>query len=343
MGFEDHAALFAGVRGNPSRLGIVPAAVDDLLDKRLLFVTGKGGVGRSTVATALGLVAARRGLRTMLAEVAGQDRVSRSLGREGAGFEEVELEPRLFHLSVDPQHALEEYLRLQMPARPMADLLGSSRMFQYLAAATPGMRELLTMGKIWELAQLQRRTRGASAYDLVIVDAPATGHGLAILRAPKTFADVARVGPIARQARTIQGTLCDPRATGVIAVAVPEEMAVAEALSLCERLGEPPELPLAAVVVNELHPDRFSSRHSGAVTRALEHAGSPAARAALRAALSARRRATREQAQVRRLRGALEHEPVLLPFVFPRDGERAVFEALSGVLERSLAVQEAAA
>lgn len=343
MRFEDHAALFAGMRGIPSRRGIVPAAVDDLLDKRLLFVTGKGGVGRSTVATALGLVAARRGRRTMLAEVAGQDRVSRSLGRDAGGFEEVELEPRLFHLSVDPQHALEEYLRDQMPARPMADLLGSSRIFQYLAAATPGMRELLTMGKIWELAQLERRTRGASPYDLVIVDAPATGHGIAILRAPKTFAEVARVGPIARQARRIQGTLGDPRATGVVAVAVAEEMAIAEALALRDQLGEPPALPLAAVVINELHPERFSARHSGSLTRALEHGGSPVARAALRAALSARRRAVREHAQVRRLRAALEREPILLPFVFSSDGERAVFEALAAELERAFAHHEAAA
>ena len=96
--------------------------------------------------------------------------------------------------------------------------------------ATPGMRELLSIGKVWELAQLDRRTRGAAPYDLVIVDAPATGHGVGLLRTPRTFADIARVGPIAHQGRTIADTIADPEFTGVIAVATPEEMPVNETI-----------------------------------------------------------------------------------------------------------------
>lgn len=113
------------------------------------MVTGKGGVGKSTVAAALGMVAARRGLRAIVAEVARRDDVSRALG--GDGIAEEELAPGLHHVSIDPERAMELYLVDQLPSRALADLLTSSRTFTYLAAATPGMRELLTVGKVWEL------------------------------------------------------------------------------------------------------------------------------------------------------------------------------------------------
>ncbi len=188
-------------------------------------MTGKGGVGKTTVAAALGLVAARAGKRTIVAEVARRGDVASAFDREGAEpFEEIELAPGLFHISIDPQDALEEYLRDQLPRGPVAELLARSRVFGLLAAATPGMRELLTVGKLWELAQLERRTPGADAYDLVVVDAPATGHGVAVLTAPRTFAAAAGTGPVARQGRKIDATLSDPEQTAVIAVARAEEM-----------------------------------------------------------------------------------------------------------------------
>ncbi len=181
-----------------------------------MFVTGKGGVGKSTVAIALGLLAARRGLRTIVAELASQERIQGLFDAEREQFREVELEPGLFTISIDPQQAMEEYLRVK--AGPLGQVLGASRLFQAFAMATPGMRELLSIGKVWELAQLDRRTSGAAPYDLVIVDAPATGHGVGLLRTPRTFADIARVGPIAHQGRTIADTIADREFTGVIAV-----------------------------------------------------------------------------------------------------------------------------
>ena len=119
------------------------------------------------------------------------------------------------------------------------------------------MRELLSIGKVWELAQLERRTRGAAPYDLVIVDAPATGHGVGLLRTPKTFADIARVGPIAHQGRTIADTIADREFTGVIAVATPEEMPVNETLDAAPTSSPRDELALDLVIVNALYPARF--------------------------------------------------------------------------------------
>src|SRR3712207_5193752 len=197
-----------------------------MLHRPLVVVTGKGGVGKSTVAAALGLAAARRGLRTIIAEVARRDDVSRVLG--GTGVHEDELAPNLHHISIDPEDAMEEYLVDQLPSRTLADALVSSRAFAYFAAATPGLRELLSVGKVWELAQEDRRTPGARPYDLVVLDAPATGHSVGVLSAPRTFADAARVGRIARQGRTIDALLSDPARTGVVAVARPEEMPINE-------------------------------------------------------------------------------------------------------------------
>jgi anion-transporting ArsA/GET3 family ATPase len=311
-------------------------AVAALLDKRLVFVTGKGGVGKSTVALALGLLAARRGLRTIVAEVAHQDRVARVFGRDDSHFREVELADDLYTISIDPQHAIEEYLRLQLPVRALADVLSGSRMFQYFAAATPGMSELVTIGKVWELAQLERRTRDGARYDLVIVDAPATGHGVATMRAPKTFADIARVGPIANQGRAIHAMITDPERTGVIAVALPEEMPVNETLSLRDSLRSELGLGLDRVVVNGVYEQRFSTRDATALRRAADTAATPTARAAVRAALSAHLRARGQREQVARLEEGTGDAPVLLPFLFQADLDLVAYERLSEQLEAEL-------
>ncbi len=304
-----------------------------LFDKRLVFVTGKGGVGKSTVATALGLVAARQGLRTIVAELASQQRVQRTFDRNGAPHGELELEPGLFAISIDPQHAMEEYLQLKAGA--VGHVLGSSRLFHAFAMATPGMRELLSIGKVWELAQFERRTEGAAAYDFVVVDAPATGHGVGILRTPRTFADIARVGPIARQGRTIADTIADRTFTGVVAVAIPEEMAVNETLALRDALRED-ALDLDAVILNARYPDRFRARELSQLDRALADAASPLARSALRAALSEHARAHSQSEQVERLVQGLGAPTVELPYLFCERLERAELFVLADELGAQL-------
>jgi anion-transporting ArsA/GET3 family ATPase len=285
----------------------------DLLAKPLLVVTGKGGVGKSTVAAALGMAAAARGLRTIIAEVAARDDVSRAIGDSaGATFVEHDLGEGLHHISIDPESALEEYLKDQLP-RGLSGLLASSRLFSYLTAATPGLRELLTVGKVWELAQPDRRTPGAHPYDLVILDAPATGHGVAVLTAPGTFADAARMGPVARQGGIIHGMLADPERTGIVAVATAEEMPVNETLALQRTIEAELGQRLASVVVNAVLPARFT-KAEGAALAAVAPPGSRAVRAAR--AEAARSRGHRAQlARLRRGVGA-GVEVRSLPFLF---------------------------
>jgi anion-transporting ArsA/GET3 family ATPase len=311
----------------------LPSIPPGLLDKRLIFVTGKGGVGKSTVSAALGLAAARAGRRTIVVELASQDRLARALGVEDSHFREAPVDDGLFTISLDPQHALEEYLRIQLRVKPLADLLFSSRMFQYLAVATPGLAEMVTMGKVWELAQRRRKVRDARPYDLVIVDAPATGHGVAIMRTPKTFADIARVGPVAQQGRAIHKTVVDRNHTGVVAVALPEEMPVNETVMLRDELRGALGRGIDRVVVNALYPQRFGPRHRAALARALEGAEGPVERAALRAALSEQARAAGQREQVARLEEELGMESVPLPFVFQPELGREELESLSRELE----------
>jgi anion-transporting ArsA/GET3 family ATPase len=309
------------------------SAVPGLLDKRLIFVMGKGGVGKSTVSIALGLLAARRGMRTIVAELAAQERVQRTFDHHTEQFAEVELAPGLFTISVDPQHAMEEYLRVKAGA--LGHALSASRMFQAFAMATPGMRELLSIGKVWELAQLERRTRGAAPYDLVIVDAPATGHGVGILKTPRTFAEIARVGPIAHQGRTIAKTIEDHSFTGLVAVATAEEMPVNETLAMCSELAAD-ALPLELVILNALYPARFDDQDARALATALELAESPLARAAVKAAVSEHARAATQRDQQVRLTEQLPCRVVELPYVFADELGRAELEQLSMALEAAL-------
>jgi anion-transporting ArsA/GET3 family ATPase len=308
----------------------------DILDKRLVFVTGKGGVGKTTVAAALGLVAARAGKRTIVCEVAHQERMSRAFRRQGVGYSETRLATDLYAISIDPQRSMEEYLRTQIKPSALYGLLFDNRLFQYFAAATPGMRELVTIGKVWELAQFERRNPHAAPYDLVIVDSPATGHGLGFLRTPRTFRDAARVGPISRQASKIDTFITDPDSTGVVAVALPEEMPVNETVDFEHELHAEMGMRLDAVVVNALYPERFGSEEAERIEQAAAADGSPGVEAALKAALFEHHRARTQRAELARLAEELERPPLTLPFLFEPELDLESFEALSAELEAAL-------
>jgi anion-transporting ArsA/GET3 family ATPase len=308
-----------------------------LLDKSLVYVTGKGGVGKTTVAAAIGLASAARGRRTIVCEVAHQDRVSRAFARQGVREEtEIELEQGLWAITIDPEAALREWLSGQLGG-PTVRLLAHSHAFQYFVAAAPGAKELVTIGKVWELAQTTRWDRhNPRTYDTVIVDAPASGHGLAMLTTPRTFGEIARVGPIRRQAFKIRDMLADPARTGYVAVSLPEEMPVNETLELEDRLQGAVGTGLDAIVVNAVYPERFSKADAERMRTAAENGHRPEAVGALRAALTEYERARSQRTHLRRLRREASTPVLTLPFLFEPHVGLDEWRRLGRELERKL-------
>jgi anion-transporting ArsA/GET3 family ATPase len=324
-----------------------------MLEHRLIVVTGKGGVGKTTVSAAVGLLAARRGLRTIVVEVTGAGPAPDGDGARGLSAllghseapphgEEVQLQEGLWSLSIDRDRVLAEWLRA-LGGRVPARVLTSSSAVQYLIAAAPGAREMLSLVKVWELAEGRRPQARAADYDLVVLDAPATGHALGMLSSPRIFTGIAGVGPVARQARQVRELLEDPERCAYLAVAQPTEMAVTETLQLREDLRRELGRELHAVVVNGALPRRFDGgelQRIATLHDGRRGAGASVTRSAMRAAQAVQTRARAQQRQVARLRrAARSHDspPVLgLPFLFHSELDLEALQRLADRLERGL-------
>ena len=292
------------------------------LDRQLLFVTGKGGTGKTTIAAALGLAAARAGRRTLVAEVGDQSRIPPLLGAEPAKpGDETQIGDHLWATTIEPYRVMEEWIARILQSKSLTRVLTHSNFFRAFAEAAPGGRELGATVKTWELAQPKRWDKKAQTYDLVIVDAPATGHAIGMLRTPSTFADIARVGPIASQANKVRTFLADPSRTAYLAVALPTELAVSETLGLGERLHTAIGRDLETIVLNAMLPARFSDAELKRLPKALDE---------VRAAES---RADTQREHADRLRdeaGVPVHE---LPYVFAPQLTLTDVEDLSEHLE----------
>jgi len=300
----------------------------DLLDRKLLFVTGKGGVGKTTIAAALGQLASTRGQRTLLCEVDAKGNLAGAFETGPTEFVEREIAPGLWAMSMDTEASLKEYLRLQLKVPLLSRIGPLARTFDFVANAAPGVKEILTIGKfLWEVRE---RT-----YDLVVVDAVATGHITGQLAAPQAIQELVQVGLVRDQTGWMLDILGDPAQTGVVIVAAPEEMPVNEALELVDRLATDTVVDLAAVVANRVLPELFgrgeeevfdrlaaAERDAGALSTAV---GAPVGRILDGAQLAVTLRRTRGT-HLARLRTELPAGTPLLyvPYLFQRGhGARA--------------------
>jgi anion-transporting ArsA/GET3 family ATPase len=221
-----------------------------LLERRLVFVTGKGGVGKTTISAALALLGARAGRRTLVCEVDAKGSLAAAYETGPLTFTPREVAERLQAMAMNTEDSLREYLALQLRVPLLARIRPLARSLDFVATAAPGVKEILTVGKLcYEVRE--------EHYDLVVVDAVATGHIVGQLAAPQAIQELVQVGMVREQTRWMLEILDDPDRTGLVIVTTPEEMPVAETIELAGALPKATNVDLAAVVVNRVLPELF--------------------------------------------------------------------------------------
>ncbi len=224
----------------------------DLFAKRLLFTMGKGGVGKSAVSCALTRLALERGKKLLLVQVNTPDKTSMYLGTPPADENVREVFPNLYSVNIQPPAAMKEYVLLQVRLEMIYRLVFENRAVKHFLRAVPALNDLVVLGKIYYHV-MQKDDAGNPLYDLVIVDAPATGHGLQLLRLPEVMIEAVQRGPVFREATNMLAMLRDPAITAINLVTLPEEMPVAESIEMFGKIRDELHMPLGCLFVNGVY------------------------------------------------------------------------------------------
>ena len=314
----------------------------DLLARRLLFFTGKGGVGKSTVTAATALLAAEQGQRVLVVEADDKGAIPGNFEQPSVGFEPREVYPGVCAMAMRTEDSLKEYLKLNLRVPVLGRLGPLARVLDFVATAAPGVKEILTVGKVcWEVRE---SIEGRADWDLVVVDAAATGHIIGQLDAPRAIQELVSVGMVRDQTDWMVELLSDSSVTSLNVVATPEEMPVNETIELVQRARVELTVPLGAVVVNRVLPELFTHTDeatfealrgddASAVLTSRVGSGTTAVLDAARLAVSLRRTRAVHLAE---LRQAVELPMLYLPYLFVRDQGLRVTKMVADALGQEL-------
>ena len=293
-----------------------------LLDKRLLFVTGKGGVGKSTISAALALRAARIGKRVLVVEVRAHERIPLLLGKPPVGPEIREIEPDLFAVNIDTATAFREYALMKLRLKAIYRAVFENRIMRYALRAIPSIAEIVTLGKVvYHLGE--KDSQGRNRFDVIIVDAPATGHAVSLLRTPQVVRDSVPAGAMADEMQHILDVFADHALSGIVLVTLPEEMPVNETIELDEQLGRLVSLERSAVVLNGDLPFRFGPLDLEAMKDV------PGLAPGYAAAAAYQRRSDLAQGYVEKLRASVKHPLARVEYRFASRFDRSCIDGIS--------------
>jgi anion-transporting ArsA/GET3 family ATPase len=219
-----------------------------LFSKKLILVSGKGGVGKTFSALYLAAIAEKRGLRPLVVELGNYASVSKYTSAGPIGFDPVALSDSTSAMLNHPNHAVEEFLQRKTHSRFLTEKIVQNKVFKYVFDAAPALPDLVVLGKVWQL--VQDAQKNVIQADIIIVDAPATGHGLSLFKIPELAEQALRLGPVAKYAKEIRALLTSEKETGFVIVTIPEEMPVTESIELHEMATDRVGLPYCGTIIN---------------------------------------------------------------------------------------------
>ncbi len=326
--------------------------LDDFLGPRIIIVSGKGGVGKTTVSAALAIVAARRGRKVCITEVDRKGTLAKLFDSEPLTYEPSEMSPNVWGIHIEPGDALAEYLDVQYHMKRISWVFTTTHFLDIITTTAPGFKDILVLGKVWYLEQGRTRSAVKHSFDNVIVDAPAAGHMLSFLESPKGLTDALRVGPIRRQAEWLVDMVTDPHRTKVHLVTLPEEMPVIETLETSEALRRRLGIRSGAIFVNAVYSELLSKQERSLLAE-IRSAGRTAelAKVAARVGLDLEEedvdalvgyerfleaRRSIQARHLRALRRGTEEPVVTLPFLFSAGLALPDIETLADALEKEI-------
>jgi anion-transporting ArsA/GET3 family ATPase len=285
-------------------------------DRRFVFVTGKGGVGKTTVTAALARALTARGKRVLIAMCHAKERISSMFASEPVGTDIVRVADRIWAVNMDPELAFQEYGHMVLKVPGLYRVVFHNKYVKSFLPAVPGLSDWAMLGKAW-YHTTEHNADGSPRFDVVLFDAPATGHGLDMLRVPKVIVEVVPPGMLRRDAERAWRMFTDPDETAVVVVTLPEELPVTETLELVNAVKHKLELPLGMLVVNAVLEPLFSEAE-GVSLADVETLGKPAngAESAVQAAARRAAQERRQAASLTRLFAGTDLPRVVLPYIF---------------------------